>query len=832
MQVLRIGAFTTPLTLTSGRDSGSEDKSLAPEVRLLANTLEDLDDTIKVRHLDYGENAELLERARACKEVLDDLEGICSRGTTLTIEKRQTLLGAGLSEATLDVRDRLTLELALLQSLYDNLVKGRGSGANLEDALARLAQDYNSGRRDPSSVYMLAQHVAAEEDTSWAMLTNDLEAVGISEVSSKEYKSYIREYLEGSVKPPSPLRHRASTSASATLLGSNLSPSTTLVDATSPDRLSRELSMTSIARKPLPSSPSIGSSSLTASPVQGHQLDHRPSQIDLDARLAAELAEEEQRGISRTHSHQEEESTNMIWTAQQIVVYFNRKDWPRAEAHIQQQIKAVLTGEWIEIKGQRTRPDIRILRHLLGCCLSFQGNFVQAKKYFEASFSGPYLNGAHLDDGDVAAARWLGDACLQMNESQNAALAYAIALDGIVARTSIGATQIEPGCRIAHELASVNASLRGLQSLKASFSRFNIDASSILPNTTDAAKSRLVNLAIDLIQRRSPSVASSTRPGVDIHVAEGFLMQPLINRGAWPLPYDPFFQVNQCIQLTLKMDRKRSALLGNGFPGSIDPKLIPSAGYSTSQKKFDYTTKRDVWWLMNSIERGLKAHQVEHKQQHDGFVCRLASTIDNIAYCELIVIIVRKLSMRSAKWGMKVQEAENQTRRLATIGDLGARKQAREEFASFMRVYLEDAEQRTAQGRPLEDPPNIFLPKVPELQDQPRPELDSQQVVPEMAGAPYTAELHGVAMVSQLGTTPTSPVQLHGNSMKMVAQLDSHQVPVELDSTPVQVPVRHSQSIHHAATTNHSPPTLHHSASSPLRPMRQPPPIPRTHPTG
>lgn len=62
-------------------------------------------------------------------------------------------------------------------------------------------------------------------------------------------------------------------------------------------------------------------------------------------------------------------------------------------------------------------------------CASFSGELPKAKVFHEDFFNRMYLI-RNLDDGDFAAARWLGDACLQLHEFDNTVLTWIVALKG------------------------------------------------------------------------------------------------------------------------------------------------------------------------------------------------------------------------------------------------------------------------------------------------------------------------------------------------------------------------------------------------------------------
>lgn len=102
-------------------------------------------------------------------------------------------------------------------------------------------------------------------------------------------------------------------------------------------------------------------------------------------------------------------TADLAWTAQQIIAAWHRRDFVSAEKLLEDQLAAVERGQTVLATG--AQPDRRILRHLIGVCASYSGNFHKAKRFFESVFNGIYLNSGSLDDGDIAAARWLGDIC-------------------------------------------------------------------------------------------------------------------------------------------------------------------------------------------------------------------------------------------------------------------------------------------------------------------------------------------------------------------------------------------------------------------------------------
>ncbi|KAF2492088.1 hypothetical protein BU16DRAFT_103163 [Lophium mytilinum] len=359
--------------------------------------------------------------------------------------------------------------------------------------------------------------------------------------------------------------------------------------------------------------------------------------------------------------------SNLLWTAQLIVTAWNDCDYVTAGKHLEDQLAAVQRGESIMMQHQIAQPTMRLLMHLIGVSASFSGNFLKAKSYFEAIIRGPYTSGGNLDDGDIAAARWLGDTCLHLNEPDNAGLAWAMALDGYLVRYGITRHITR---RVLDECGILDYRLKGLTNLANSFSRFNFDSSNILKTTSHVDKARLVSFALNRIQevRGNPGPTNSSyastlnracRPRLDWKLREGFLIQPLISQSSWPLQYDPFFSPYDAIALLGRISANTIFLDGSGQQ-SFDFDAIASVGLSGS-KSLDYVTRRNPQWLVTSILNGLKAYGIEAKEKGHMIFCRISQVRSNYAFFEGIGILVKKLPFRSV-YGIKVTEVLHSTR--------------------------------------------------------------------------------------------------------------------------------------------------------------------------
>lgn len=103
-----------------------------------------------------------------------------------------------------------------------------------------------------------------------------------------------------------------------------------------------------------------------------------------------------------------------------IVHFFNNCDWERAEKFLIGHLDS-LAARSVET------PIVRRVQHLLAVCASFRGEWDEAITRFIRVLNTPITRIADIDDGDCAAAHWLGDLYAMQNRRAEALLAYSIA---------------------------------------------------------------------------------------------------------------------------------------------------------------------------------------------------------------------------------------------------------------------------------------------------------------------------------------------------------------------------------------------------------------------
>ncbi|KAL5118142.1 hypothetical protein ACEQ8H_003977 [Pleosporales sp. CAS-2024a] len=394
------------------------------------------------------------------------------------------------------------------------------------------------------------------------------------------------------------------------------------------------------------------------------------------------------------------ETADLAWTAQQAIAAWSRHDFVTAAKHLEEQLGAVERGHTVISTG--TQPDRRVLRHLIGVCYSLTGEFAKAKTCFEGVFNGIYLNGTNLDDGDIAAARWLGDVCLHLREHCNAALAWGVALEGSIGR--YGAVR-DRTRRVGDELRQLDHYLLVIRRIENSF-QSNVDPTTIFRQTHAAEKSNLIatvkarlyevagflggRISAPNNAEMAPSLYRlATRPKFEAAISSGFLLTPLITPGAWPMPWDTTFSPLDAVQL----DRQMNSIRISNSPIPLVDRTLPSLTFGDS-KKLHYITKRGSRWLIETVKQGLEDMCIEHAESpiQESIVCMLNQHRDGYAWSEGVEILFRKLQFRSL-YGMRISDVKWSTRKFG----LDQTKDTTD-FREILKSMVEQADEQTAKA--------------------------------------------------------------------------------------------------------------------------------------
>lgn len=346
-------------------------------------------------------------------------------------------------------------------------------------------------------------------------------------------------------------------------------------------------------------------------------------------------------------------TADLAWTSQQIVAAWSRKDYTVAGNHLEDQLAAVDRGHRVIATG--LQPDRRILRHLLGVANALAGNFEKAKRYFEGVFNGPYLNRPNFDDGDIAAARWLGDCCLHLREHSNALLAWGVAYEASLGRYGVARDRTR---RIGEEIRLLDHWLFAFRRIEISFQN-NVDPTDIFQQSHAIEKSNLIaTLRVHIYETRGygptpipppnlslpPYYTIGGRPRLELGISEGFLLAPLISLSSWPFPWDATFSPADACQLDRNMNTVRTAT-------TIIPlvqRTLPTLSLGAS-KNLHYATKRGSVWLIETVKKALQELCVEHAEHMSdtSVVCTLNQHREGMAFSEGVKITFKKLPLRN-----------------------------------------------------------------------------------------------------------------------------------------------------------------------------------------
>ncbi|KAL6710376.1 hypothetical protein ACN47E_009322 [Coniothyrium glycines] len=387
-------------------------------------------------------------------------------------------------------------------------------------------------------------------------------------------------------------------------------------------------------------------------------------------------------------------AADLDWTARQIIAAWSRRDFTTAERHLEEQLTAVEHGHTI-ISG--IQPDRRILRHLIGVCASFTGNFTKAKRLFESVFNGIFLNRDNIDEGDIAAARWLGDVCLHLREHHNAMLAYSVAFEGAIGR--FGSAR-DTTRRMHDELLVLDHWLFAFKRIEHSFRQLNMDPTDIFSSTHAMEKNNLLTSvrmrlydgphAPDdrvrgppLNQFSTPYISIGLRPKLELALAEGFLMGPLLSLSTWPFAWDPTFSPMD----TVKLYRYMNAIRVASFISPLTDRQIPRNSFGDS-KNLHYVTKKGRHWLVETVKQGLEDLGIRHTEhaRNTSIICCLNQHHGGFAFTQGMEICFRKLPFRDI-YGIAISEVKWATRHFTP-----AMSTDTTHFRDLLRGILETAE--------------------------------------------------------------------------------------------------------------------------------------------
>ncbi|SMQ49807.1 unnamed protein product [Zymoseptoria tritici ST99CH_3D7] len=349
---------------------------------------------------------------------------------------------------------------------------------------------------------------------------------------------------------------------------------------------------------------------------------------------------------------------------QHIVYFWNHRLWDLAENYLE---------AWLEVLLGKSVRDLRARRvkHLIAVCASLRGEWDLAEIRFIACLRRPILDLKQLDDGDCAAAYWLGDLYALQNRRVEAAVSYGIAKKSSMARSS----GLVFGCTVAAEQTAVLTGLPDddarllLSSGKSPQPAVNVNEcvsvlhASVMSSEVarrcfeDAQRKCVHGRAASFEQDRTRSDHIN-----DAHHLGRIFAKPNHNvlqltqtsfepSSPWPLPYDPLF-VMANVQHGRLFDTENNLL---SFYRNVETE--PKLPRQLRIRRVDSLASPDLLELIETVRECLKELEMEHSEtittQAAGFHVRYTLITHRIATTHYFSLGLFKHTLRSG-YGVKV----------------------------------------------------------------------------------------------------------------------------------------------------------------------------------
>jgi hypothetical protein len=349
-------------------------------------------------------------------------------------------------------------------------------------------------------------------------------------------------------------------------------------------------------------------------------------------------------GVTRTQSDQEviAESKLNDDFANAIISSWNAGLWDQAKQNLELQLS----------RKSEYRDDrlTRRLHHMLGVIASLKGEPEQALLHFISVFSPPVEEACQLDSGHCAAAYWMGDIYALLNRRTEALLAYSIASkspslqDAKMLHMDLQIYAEKESCRGGETKTGVNVDWEDVPDDKPRV------ADSIL-NPRALAR----DIARTVIQADTPPVSSNRKLDPNRSRAMAFHDLGLQSgswqdkhallldatalelSGSWPLPFDPFFILENVRQHRLLFPE--IDLLQNGLSATKIPK----------KSRLSFSCP-DLRWLILTLRKCLTklnmAWSEVMSEQSPRFIVRYTMPEAGVVKTHLFSVAIYRLSFR------------------------------------------------------------------------------------------------------------------------------------------------------------------------------------------
>lgn len=223
-----------------------------------------------------------------------------------------------------------------------------------------------------------------------------------------------------------------------------------------------------------------------------------------------------------------------------IVPSWNNSSWDHAEIYLRDLSATLL--------GTQDRDCLRRVQHLTAVCASLRGKWDEAIRRFIACLRTPIASLQDLDDGDCAAAYWLGDLYAMQNRRVDAGIAYALAKRSSLAigtpnyRSNLRAERCAVQLGTSESADTASTANQGRR-----FSPSILEDGVLCADVTRFCTARGQSKTPSFEQRRSRNSYLAPEGSLANRLATLKQMSMTISAESfradspWPMPYDPLF---------------------------------------------------------------------------------------------------------------------------------------------------------------------------------------------------------------------------------------------------------------------------------------------------
>lgn len=378
-----------------------------------------------------------MTRATECKALLKELDAAVERFRGLGRPGRRLANWEGIrwdEEAAQNFRDRLNANIGLLTNLYAALLVS--SQVRVETALNTLIEEIRNQKRSAKSVSRLTATDGPSEEIAWPLVVTDLESVGLERELAEQNRPFIVDWLFQKAReylwPDDEDQEQGRTQLDAAMGSNTAALRNMTLDLPSAGRSHQRASSSSATQD----DEGLGSpvTSTASLHVIGSPLEKSATIFQRFMEPFGENGERVAEEVRRNRNTFKEDLTRTR-------MYWERSNWAEAKKYLLRVLVATPLS-----RHRNSDISARTAAFLLGVAYQKSGDLEMAKNIMLSILS-PVDETGNLndrdpssglyDEGQIAAATWLGDLCFKTNRIESAAFAWALAFDAAVRRVQI-----------------------------------------------------------------------------------------------------------------------------------------------------------------------------------------------------------------------------------------------------------------------------------------------------------------------------------------------------------------------------------------------------------